>query len=359
MSRYIKPEVRELSAYTLTQYDYRHKMNQNENPLGYPEELKQEVLRRVAQADWARYPSFNLDRLRERIATYAGIEPAMVLPGNGSNELIYVALATTLTKNDHIVVPVPTFSLYKLLGRVMGATVHEVRMVPDDNFALPAGEIVETAQANDAKVVIICTPNNPTGTAYDSEAVRRVVAESGALVLIDEAYREFSEQDFAPLLDEFDNVVLLRTFSKAMAMGGLRVGYAITNEALATEIHKAKLPYALNLFSEEAAIVALEHYDHFEPAIDTLKRERTRVYEALQKIAGLHVYPSDANFFLVGFECAPEEVFHYLLDEHGILVRDVSHYPGLAGHLRLSLGTPDENNLLIEGLTRLATRKYA
>ena len=313
------------------------------------------MLRRVGEADWARYPSFNLDRLRERIAAHAGVEPAMVLPGNGSNELIYVALATTLTQNDHMVVPVPTFSLYKLLGRVMGATVHEVQMRPVDNFALPADEIIETAQASDAKVVIICTPNNPTGTAYDVQAVRRVVAESGALVLIDEAYREFGEQDFAPLLDEFDNVVLLRTFSKAMAMGGLRVGYAITNSSLATEIHKAKLPYALNLFSETAAIVALEHYDQFVPAIETLKQERRRVYRSLKSIAGLHIYPSDANFFLVRFDRSTEEVFHYLLDECGILIRDVSHYPGLAGHLRLSLGTPEENDLLIEGLTRLST----
>lgn len=354
MSDYIKPDVRDLSAYTLTQYTYRHKMNQNENPLGYPEHLKQEVLRRVAEADWARYPSFNLDTLREKIAAHAGVTPEMVLPGNGSNELIYVTLATTLSQGDHVVVPVPTFSLYRLLGRVMGATVHTVQMSLADKFALPADEVIETARAYGAKVVVICTPNNPTGTAYAPEAVRSIVAESGALVLVDEAYRDFSEQDFRPLLDEFDNVVLLRTFSKAMAMGGLRVGYALTNASLATEFHKAKLPYALNLFSETAAIVALEHYEDFRPAIETLKAERARVHRALEAIEGLHVYPSEANFFLVRFERrSTDEVFTYLLEEHGILVRDVSHYPGLAGHLRLSLGTPDENDLLIEGLTQL------
>lgn len=353
MIDFIKPEVQNLSAYTLTQYEYRHKMNQNENPLGYPEDLKAEVLKRVAEADWARYPSFTLETLRARIADHAGVSPEMVLPGNGSNELIYVTLASTVTRGDHLVVPVPTFSLYKLLGRVMGGRVHEVQMVPADTFALPTDTVIETARRHAARVIIICTPNNPTGTAYEPDDVRRVVAESGALVLIDEAYREFGRHDFVPLLDEFDNLVLLRTFSKAMAMGGLRVGYAITNETLAAELHKAKLPYALNLFSETAAIVALERYDRFASAVERLRDERARVYSVLKALPGLHVYPSEANFFLVRFDRAPEDVFHYLLEEYGILIRDVSHYPGLAGHLRISLGTPEENDLLIEGVSRL------
>ena len=303
----VKPEVRALSAYTLKPYAYRHKMNQNENPLGYPDDLKAKVLQRVAEADWARYPDFDLVELTAKLADHVSVTPDMVLVGNGSNELIYVTLAAMLTRGDHVVAPVPTFSLYKIISRV--------------------------------------------------------VAESGALVLIDEAYREFSTQDFRPLLDEFDNVVLFRTFSKAMATGGLRVGYALTNPALAREIHKAKLPYALNLFSEMAAIVAIEHYDCFVEAIETLKQERTRVYAALQTlglsslrietIPSLYVYPSAANFFLVRFNRPARSVFNFLLNEYGILIRDISQYPGLAGHLRVSLGTPEENNLFIKAISRL------
>lgn len=351
----VKPEVRALAAYTLRQYEYRYKLNQNENPFGYPEELKAKVLERVARADWARYPSFDLAELRAKLAEHAGVSPEMVLVGNGSNELIYVTLAATLSRGDHVIVPVPTFTLYALLSRVMGATVHDVLMDPADAFALPAGRVVEAARRTGAKVVVLCSPNNPTGTPYPAEAVRRVAAESGALVLVDEAYREFGGQDFVPLLDEFDNVVLLRTFSKAMAMGGLRVGYAIMRPELAREIHKAKLPYALNLFSEAAALVALEHFEsHFLPLIEAIVAERERLFRALQALPGLHVYPSSANFLLVRLEGRPaREVFGALVHEHGILVRDVGGYPGLAEHLRISVGTREENDALIRALRAL------
>ncbi|RME13568.1 MAG: histidinol-phosphate transaminase [Ardenticatenia bacterium] len=354
MKRFIKPDILAMQAYTLKPYTYRHKMNQNENPFGYPEDLKAIVLERVAQADWARYPSFTLDTLREALAAHNGVRREMVLVGNGSNELIYVTLAATLRTGDHVVIPVPTFSVYGLLARVFGAHVHEIPMPPETNFALPVDAVIETAQRHQARVVVLCTPNNPTGTAYAPADVERVVAESGALVLIDEAYREFANQDFTPLLERYDNVVLLRTFSKAMAMGGLRVGYAITNETLARELHKAQLPYALNLFSETAALVAIEHFEsHFRPLIERLKAERERLIPALNALPGLHAYPSAANFVLVRFDRPVREIFEALLNRAGILIRDVSGYPLLAGHLRISLGTPEENDLLVQTLAEI------
>ncbi|MCZ7574201.1 MAG: histidinol-phosphate transaminase [Ardenticatenaceae bacterium] len=348
----IKPEVRVLSAYTLHPYAYQHKLNQNENPFGYPEELKQKVWERVACQDWARYPDFDLVEITAKLAAHNDVAPEQVLVGNGSNELIYVTLAVTLTRGDGVILPVPTFSLYKLISCVMGAVVHEIQMHPSDNFALPPLEVIKRAQAHRARVVILCTPNNPTATAYPLDEVRRVVAESGALVIIDEAYREFADnQDCARLLDEFSNVVILRTFSKAMAMGGLRVGYAIARPEVAREIHKAKLPYALNSFSEAAAVVALDNPAPFAAEMARIKAGREWLSHQLQTIPDLHVYPSAANFFLVRFERHnPAAVFHALLEREGILVRDVSHYPGLAGHLRLSVGTPEQNRLLVETL---------
>lgn len=355
----IKPEVRALSAYTLHPYAYRHKLNQNENPLGYPEELKQKVWERVARQDWARYPDFDLVEITEKLAAHAGVAPEQVLVGNGSNELIYVTLAVTLSRGDSVILPVPTFSLYKLISRVMGAEVHEIQMGPHDNFALPCREVIERARQHQAKVVILCSPNNPTGTAYEPEQVRAVAAESGALVIVDEAYREFNDgQDFTRLLDEFSNVVILRTFSKAMAMGGLRVGYAIARPEVAREIHKAKLPYALNSFSEAAAVVALDNPGPFEAEVAQIKAERAWLYEQLRAIPELWVYPTAANFFLVRFERqSPASVFQALLEREGILVRDVSHYPGLAGHLRISIGRPDENRLLVETLRDIVRSK--
>ncbi|HEX8682167.1 MAG TPA: histidinol-phosphate transaminase [Ardenticatenaceae bacterium] len=349
----IKPQVRAMKAYTLKPYQYQYRMNQNENPLGFPAELKEKVWERLREADWARYPDFNLVEVTESVAQYAGVRPSQVLVGNGSNEMIYNAMAVTLGAGDHIVIPVPTFSVYKLIATVMGATVHEPRMVAAQGFALPTDEVIETARAHGAKMVVICTPNNPTAQSYPMDEVRRVCAESGAIVLIDEAYQEFSSQNLLPLVEEFPNVVLLRTFSKALALGGLRVGYAITNEALATEIHKGKLPYALNAFSAAAVVVALEHRSAFDEEIALIKAERERLFAALEALPIARPVPSDANFILTHFEgFTPQQVFDSLL-ERGILIRDVSSYPELGEYLRISVGAPHENDALIGALQDL------
>ncbi|HYN87316.1 MAG TPA: histidinol-phosphate transaminase [Ardenticatenaceae bacterium] len=350
--KFIKPEVRALSAYTLRQYPYSHKLNQNENPLGYPEELKQKVWERVAKQDWARYPDFDLVEITEKLAAHNRVAPEQVLVGNGSNELIYVTLAVTVSRGDTVAIPVPTFSLYKLIARVMGADVHEVAMRREDNFALPIEELLTGTRDHPIRVLVVCTPNNPTGTAYPFEDLRQLASKSGALVIIDEAYREFAPgQDAARLLEEFGNVVILRTFSKAMAMGGLRVGYAIARPEVAREIHKAKLPYALNSFSEAAAIVALENLRPFEAEVEEIRVQRDWLYARLGEIDSLHVYPSAANFFLLRLErSTPASVFHELLEREGLLVRDVSSYPGLQGHLRVSVGTAEQNRLLVETL---------
>jgi histidinol-phosphate aminotransferase len=349
----IKPQVRAMKAYTLKPYEYQYRMNQNENPLGFPAELKEKVWERLREADWARYPDFNLVEVTEAVARYAGVRPSQVLVGNGSNEMIYNAMAVTLGAGDHIVIPVPTFSVYKLIATVMGATVHEPRMVAAQGFTLPTDEVIETARAHGAKMVVICTPNNPTAQSYPVDEVRRVCAESGAIVLIDEAYQEFSSQNLLPLVEEFPNVVLLRTFSKALALGGLRVGYAITNEALATEIHKGKLPYALNAFSAAAVVVALEHRAAFDEEIALIKTERERLFAALEALPFARPVPSDANFILMHFEgFTPQQVFDHLL-QRGILVRDVSSYPELGEYLRISVGAPHENDALIGALQDL------
>lgn len=349
----IKPQVRAMKPYTLQPHAYKFKMNQNENPLGFPAALKEQVFQRLRQQDWARYPDFDLVELTEAVARHVGVKPEQVLAGNGSNEMIYNTLAVTVGEGDQVVIPVPTFSVYKLLATVLGATVQEPRMVADDDFALPTDAVIATARDHGAKVVVLCTPNNPTARSYPLPDIRRVCAESEALVLVDEAYQEFSGQNLLGLVAEFPNVVLLRTFSKAMAMGGLRVGYAITNEVLAREIHKGKLPYALNAFSEAAAVVALQNMDLFEEEIALIRAEMRRLWQALDALPFAFPVPSDANFILTRFDrYRPQEIFDHLL-HRGILVRDVSSAPGLAAYLRLSVGAPHENDALIGALQEL------
>lgn len=350
---HIKPAVRAMKAYTLMPHTYRYKMNQNENPLGYPPQLKEQVLARIREQDWARYPDFDLVELTEALAVHLGVLPTQVLIGNGSNEIIYNLMAVTVRDGDAVVIPVPTFSVYKLVATVMGATVCEPIMPLETLFALPTDEVIRQANEHQARLVVLCTPNNPTGRSVPIKDVRRICREVNSLVVIDEAYQEFSSQNMLELVGEFPHVVLLRTFSKAMALGGMRVGYCITNETLAREIHKGKLPYALNAFSEAAAVIALQNMPLFRAEIDQILFERDRLYAKLDALPLAHPVPSDANFMIVRFDgFTPQQVFQHLL-ERGILVRDISSNIGLGDYLRLSVGAPEENDHLIEALREL------
>ncbi len=350
---HIKPAVRAMKAYTLTPHEYRYKMNQNENPLGYPAELKEQVIAHLRKQDWARYPDFDLVELTGALAAHLEVSPARVLVGNGSNEIIYNIMAVTLRDGDSVVIPVPTFSVYKLVATVMGAIVREPIMRPDTMFALPTDDVIQQAKDHQARLIVLCTPNNPTGRSIPIEEVRRVCHEVDSLVLIDEAYQEFSSQNLLGLVEEFPNVILLRTFSKAMALGGMRIGYCVTNEALAREIHKGKLPYALNAFSEAAAVVALQNMPLFRAEVDQILYERDRLYAHLEGLPFAHPVPGDANFMIVRFDgFTSQQVFQHLL-ERGILVRDVSSNVGLGDYLRLSVGAPEENDALVEALREM------
>jgi histidinol-phosphate aminotransferase len=198
---------------------------------------------------------------------------------------------------------------------------------------------------------VLCSPNNPTGCRVELDDLDRLCARFDGLVVLDEAYHEFSGANAAGLLARRPNLVVLRTFSKAMAMGGLRVGYMLAASEIAAEVNKAKLPYNLNVFSATAAEVAVERYDELlAPLVATIIRERERVISAVAAIEGLEPYPSHANFFVVRTRGrSPRELFDALV-ARGILVRDVSRYPMLSDALRISIGTPDENDALLEAL---------
>lgn len=347
---YIKPEVRALKPYTLKLHEYQIKLNQNENPFGFPDELKAEVWRRLRTRDWARYPDFYLREITQGLADHAGVPADWVLAGNGSNELLQMTFLATLARGDSIVVPVPTFTLYRLQGIAMGATVLEPRLTAP-HFSLPVGEIVELIRSHAPKVVVLCSPNNPTGNTHPIDSVRPIIeAAAAGLVLLDEAYVEFSDQDYRPLLGEYDNVALLRTFSKAWALAGARVGYMIARPQIIQAISKVKLPYGLNILSETAALVALEHQRMLSEQVARIIQQREELFEALQLLPGGHPYPSQANFILCRLDHPTDEVFDACL-QAGILIRDVSYYPGLEGHLRISIGTEEENTTLIKALS--------
>jgi histidinol-phosphate aminotransferase len=336
--------VRDLAGYHLSPLPYKVKVNQNENPYDLPAEVKREILAQFAGEAWSRYPPFVPEALHQALGEHYGFGADWVLAGNGSNEVLYATLAVTLGQGDHVVVPVPTFSLYGLLARVLGATVHS--MAPARDLAPDVEGILRIARDTRAKVVFLCSPNNPTGRLYRSDEVDAIVAGAPGLVVLDEAYVEFASVSYTERVRAHENLVVLRTFSKALGLAGLRIGCLLAHPPLVREIAKGKLPYNISSFTSLACQVALRRIDAIRPAVDRLKDERARLAVALSGLDDLSVHPSEANFLLVRVDAPLVRVFEGLV-ARGVLVRDVSGYPHLEGHLRVTVGTPDENDMVV------------
>jgi histidinol-phosphate aminotransferase len=347
----IKPRVRELRAYTLTPDRASVKINQNENPWDAPARIKQESLRRLERLAWSRYPDFVPAALHERLAEFAGWRAAGVLAGNGSNELIQALLMVTVGEGRRVLISEPTFTLYRQVATVLGGEVLSVPL--DERLSYDTTALVRAVEESRPAVTIICSPNNPTGCQLSDTALAALLKASTGLVVVDEAYFEFSAHTVVPLLREHSNLAVFRTFSKAMALAGLRIGYLLAAPALAREVGKAVLPYNLNIVSQTVAAVALEMYEtELRPLIASLVAERERLYAALSLIEGLKPVPSQANFLVVRSALPPRFVFTELL-KRDILVRDVSGYPLLGDFFRVSVGTPAENDLLIAALREI------
>jgi len=346
--RHVKPAVRALSAYTLAAREAEVKLNQNENPWDAPESVKRRVLEAVLGRPFSRYPEFDPRALVERLAAFAGWRPDGVLAGNGSNELIEALLLVTAGPGARIVIPEPTFTLYALMTGILGA--ESVRVPLDADLGYDAEALLAARRASRASVTVVCSPNNPTGAVLPLADVARLCQDADGLVVVDEAYHEFSGETVVPLLREHDNLVVLRTFSKALALAGLRVGYLLASPALVREIDKARLPYNVNFLSQTAAVACLDAWDELRGTVERLRSERDTLTAALARLPGVRPYPSRANFVLFELErAAPGAVFESLF-ARGVLVRDVSRYPRLSRCLRVSVGTPEENGRFLQAL---------
>ncbi len=343
----VKPQVLKVPAYTLRAYEAEIKLNQNENPFDFPQDLKDETFRRFRERSWSRYPDFVPDQLRLRLAEFVGWHKDGVLVGNGSNELLQATLTVLIKSRTRVAIPFPTFSVYSLITNVLGAQIVGIPLNPDMSYSVDA--LISKSRESDAGVLIINNPNNPTGAAIKEDDLKRILEEFSGHVLLDEAYYEFCGHTGLGLLADHPRLIITRTFSKAMGMAGLRVGYLLAHSDLAAQISKAKLPYNVNQFSLTAAEVALENISRFRQAIETVMREKERLGKELAKLPGFKVYPSESNFFLVEVPIEPRVLFDDLYAQ-GILIRDVSSYPMLSKCLRVSVGTPEENDRLLSAL---------
>jgi histidinol-phosphate aminotransferase len=354
--RRIKPAVRALGRYSLEPHRARIKLNQNESPYDVPDEVKARIAARLRDRPWNRYPPFVPESFISAVAESTGWPAEGVLVANGSNELIQASLAVTVGPGTAVVVPEPTFTLYRLMTGIHGGETVGVPLT--DELRFDVEQIVRRARETGAGVIVLCSPNNPTGTALRREEILRIHDETDAILLLDQAYVEFGGYDAIPLLRGRPRLVVLRTFSKAMAMAGLRAGYLLADPAVTAEIAKAKLPYNVNFFTEVAAAEVLRAGTTMSALVALIIEQRDCILRRLGRLPALTVYPSEANFVLFRVDhprLTHRDVFRYLLDEHGILIRDVSRYPMLDGCLRVNAGTAAETDEFLDAMSRILT----
>lgn len=317
------------------------RMDSNTSLFG-PNPAIRRVLERDASDDFAPYPAALHDELRSAIAAKHGLVPEEVLVGAGADELIDVLVRAFVNPGDTVAVAVPTFDLYAFCARLDHARVAAVPLGP--KFSLD----VDGLAGSGAKLTFVASPNNPTGNAHPAEALERLVRASPGVVVIDEAYAEFCGQDFRSRVRDFPNLAVLRTFSKAYALAGLRVGYAVAGRRLIECLARVKMPFSVGALSERIALEALTDDDFVRRSCEIVDAERPWLIERLSAL-GLHPYPTDANFMLVGVGSGLDGILKRL-SERKIAVRPLPRLAG--GCLRVTIGRREDNERLVAALAK-------
>lgn len=318
------------------------KLDGNENPYG----PSPRVAEAVARARFELYPDPFHTELREAISGYAGAPAERIMFGNGSDELLELVIRLLLSPGDEVITCEPTFGMYSFLPPLfLGRTV-SVQRLPD--FGVNADAVLG-AMTPRTKLVLLASPNNPTGNLLPADDLRRLLG-AGAVVLVDEAYVEFSPagSSAVPLTGEYDNLVVLRTFSKWAGLAGLRVGYGVFPDELIRHLWKIKQPYNVNVAAGAAVLASLDDREHLLSNVAKLMAERDRLAEALAALPGWQVYPSSANFLLCRLAGAREVKDR--LWRAGIMVRSYFGKPDLDDCLRISVGLPEHTDRLVEVL---------
>jgi histidinol-phosphate aminotransferase len=313
----------------------RVKLDANESPYGF------KALRSVRTN---RYPDPEAKTLRQLMAKESKVSHENILHGNGSDELIYYLITTF---GGPVQYPVPTFSMYGIIAQALGEKKVEIPL--DGNFDLDVDSMIGAMKKIRPKLIFLSSPNNPTGNCFSLDKILKIIKLSKGLVVVDEAYRSFSgKKSFLPLLKENRNLIVLRTLSK-IGLAGIRVGFMMAGAEIINEVNKVRLPFNLGSPSQNIAIEALKNKKQMRSSIRSIIAERKRLFIEMEKIDNVKPYPSDANFILFEVE-NPDRVFKGLLKE-GVLVRNM--HGAISGCLRVTVGTPRENNVFLKTLKRL------
>lgn len=343
----VRPAIRELAAYHVPPARDVVKLDAMENPYRLPPELRDAWLDVLRDADLNRYPDASAAALKDELRKAFDLPPgAGILLGNGSDEIIQIIEAAC---GGPVLAPEPTFVMYDMIARFLN--VEFVGVPLSTGFGLDVDAMLEAVEQHRPKVVFLAYPNNPTGNLFDEQAIERIITAAPGLVVIDEAYHAFADRTLVSWLEHHPNLLVMRTLSK-LGLAGLRLGFAVAHPAWIEQLEKLRLPYNVGVLAQKSVEFALTRLEVFQDQAARIKAERARVFSALQT-AGWLCFPSDANFILFrSVERDADEVFQALFDQH-VLIKNLSRaHPALTGCLRVTIGTPDENDRFLAALDR-------
>lgn len=313
-------------------------LNANESPILPPSKVLDEIKDKITKIEFNRYPDMDEVELDKAIARRYNVKPENVTVGVGSDELLDVVFRAVLEPNDIVIGFTPSFSMYKVFAELVGAKY--IPVLGDENNIFKVDDMIKAIKEYNPKLVLICSPNNPTGQYFSETEVRKIIESTDALIALDLAYIDFASKDYCTISLEYDNVITFKTFSKAMALPSIRVGYAISKKDNIDMIDAIKAPYSVTTISQIIAKTAIDNFDLYKGQIKMIVNEREKLYKELKDL-GFNVYKSEANFIYVLFD----DKYNEALLKNKIYIRKFK-----SGVYRITVGTQYENEKLLEVL---------
>jgi histidinol-phosphate aminotransferase len=344
----IRPDVRAAHAYVVQPSAGLLKLDAMENPYRLPPELQRALGERLGAVALNRYPAERTAELARALARHAGVpDDCGVTLGNGSDELIGLLTLAVAQPDACVMAPLPSFVMYEALARQQRLAFVGVPLRTDD-FQLDEAAMLAAIECHRPALIYLAYPNNPTGTLWDAAVIERIAKATPGILVMDEAYQPFASADSLALMARQPNVVVMRTMSK-FGLAGVRIGYLLGAAELVEQVEKLRPPYNISVLNAEAALFALEHADVYAAQAAELRRERERVFTALAAMPGVSPWPSQGNMILARVQDAAATFA--ALKARGVLIKNASAmHPLLANCLRFTIGTPDENTLLLQAL---------
>ncbi|MGM0441736.1 MAG: histidinol-phosphate transaminase [Elusimicrobiota bacterium] len=340
--KFINDRIKKLSPYSVPQVSEGEiKLDAQENPYHLPDKLKVKLSRILSEVELNRYPDPKCKNLRKKIGEYCKLEGDNILVGNGSDELILMLLLASGGEGKKVVYPQPTFSMYKILSQLTGTKHRGVPLGKD--FSLPDGKIL----SENPDIIFLTYPNNPTGNCFSRDKVINIIENTDGLVVIDEAYYEFSGKTFRDFIEKYDNIVILRTFSKAFSLAGIRAGYMMGSKNIIRELDKVQLPYNISIVNQKLLEAVMDNRDLIKPVVKKLNKFRDELIDKINKIDGITPFPSEANYILMKIDNIDRVIGK--LKENNIKVREFSD-KALKDYLRVTVGNKQENKNFLKAL---------